>query len=98
MFRRLARNKQLNLLAVGLAPLLIRAVLLPVFPMPQPRVQDEFSHLLVSDTFAHGRLANPTHPMWVHFESMHTMMRPVYASAFPSAPGIAMAAAQVVTG
>src|SRR5271157_4731991 len=93
-----ARRKWLTILAVGLAPLVLRALLLPFFPAPQPRVQDEFSHVLVADTFAHGRLVNPVHPMWVHFESMHIVVNPVYGSAFPVAQGIALAAGQLLTG
>ncbi|MBL8291003.1 MAG: hypothetical protein JNN08_04160 [Bryobacterales bacterium] len=98
MFRRLASKKTFGILSVGLAPLLIRALLLPYLPMPQPRVEDEFSHLLIADTFSHGRLVNPAHPLWVHFESMHVLVRPVYAGAFPVAQGVFMAAAQRLTG
>ena len=93
----LARRKWLAILAVGMAPLLLRALLLPWLPPPNPRVQDEFSHLLVADTFAHGRLVNPVHPMWVHFESAHVLVTPVYASPFPVAQGVVMAVGQVLT-
>jgi len=91
-------NRRLVILLAAALPLIARAILLPWMPAPQPRVQDEFAHLLVADTFTHGRVVNPVHPMWVHFESMHILVRPVYASVFPVAPGIVMAAGKLVFG
>jgi hypothetical protein len=95
---KLARSKKLSAFVVGALAILLRLAILPLCPIPHPFVPDDFSFLLAADTFASGRLTNPTPPMWVHLESIHITMKPTYMSMYFPTQGLALAAGKVLLG
>jgi hypothetical protein len=85
-------------LVVAIGIPVFRVALVPVLPAPVPLVADEFSHLLLADTLLQGRLANPTHTFWPHFESLHIIQQPHYVSNYFPGPAAVLALARLTVG
>jgi len=82
-------------LLVIMVALVGRALLQPWLGIPHARINDEYSYLLMGDTFAHWRLTNPTPAAWQHFETFHVNLLPTYHSKYAVSQGLALAFGEI---
>ena len=94
--QRLAHKTGRCMLFLAGLTILLRLALLPAHPVPIAKGADDYSYLLLADTLAHHRLANPPHPLHEFFETNFVLQEPAYSSIYPLGPALALALGQVV--
>ena len=97
LWRRLARIRPRRAVAIAACGgfVLCLASYIPL-GFPVPWVADESGNLLIADTLAHGRLANPTPRVPAAFEAVYMIVRPVYTSHRPPAYSTVLAVGQLL--
>jgi hypothetical protein len=93
---RFAEKREVAIGSLVVGAVLARLLLLIYLPIPIPTVHDEFAHLLAADTFVHGRLSNPMHPLWVFFDTIHVNQVPAYMSKYPPGQGAVLAVGEML--
>jgi hypothetical protein len=96
--QRVAGRTVVCMAILGVLPIVLRLALLPHHPVPAARVADDFSYLLLGDTLAHFRLANPMHPMHRFFEGVFILQDPTYSSIYPLGQGLVLSVGRLIFG
>lgn len=97
-FRRFSERTIPCMLLLAALPVVLRLLLLPYHPVPEPAVSDDFSYWLSADTLRHFHLANPVHPMHRFFETFFVLQEPSYSSIYPLGQGMALALGWMLVG
>lgn len=80
--------------AISVLTLLGSVCIAVVLHEPVPRINDEFSYLLMSDTLVSGRASNPSPSGPEFFDTFHVLVHPVYVSKYFAGQGVFLAFGQ----
>lgn len=96
--RKLAQRPWVLIALAGLTPVAIRIALLPIVPVPEPFVMEEYNHLFLTATYDEGRITNPIHPLSVLLQTYQQIDWPNHVSARPPLPPIFLFLGQYLFG
>lgn len=86
-----------TILSIITACLLSCFIVVIILHEPVPRIHDEFSYLLMANTFSSGHVSNSSPPLTLFFDTFHVLMRPTYASKYFPSQGVFLAIGQRLT-
>ncbi|HVW85895.1 MAG TPA: hypothetical protein VHB50_14495 [Bryobacteraceae bacterium] len=96
LLRAVADRPAMSMVILAILPVALRLALLPRHPVPVAQTSDDFSYLLLGDTLAHFRFANPAHPMRRFFETVFVLQEPTYSSIYPPGQGFVLAIGELL--
>jgi hypothetical protein len=91
-----AARKSLVIVALGCIPIVVNPLFSLFMGIPHPQGTDEFGYLLMADTFTHCRIANPSHPLWRHFETFAEIETPTRSAISPPMQGLFLSIGQAL--
>lgn len=93
-----AANWRIGSLLIGIGAFVGCLAVAGLVHEPIPSAHDEFSYLLMAETFASGRATNPSPPLPQFFDTFHELLNPVYVSKYFPAQGLFLAIGQKLLG
>ncbi len=95
---RAARRPRLTVAAIIAATLTIILAITAAAGIQEPEVHDELTMLAMADIYSHGRMCEPTHPHWPHFETNYLLAHPCVQGKYPPGLPLYMALGRLLTG
>ena len=95
---RAARRPRLTVAALIAVTLTLILAITAAAGIQEPEVHDELTMLAMADIYSHGRMCEPTHPHWQHFETNYLLAHPCVQGKYPPGLPLYMTLGRLLTG